>query len=297
MAFERDTHALFGRAFRQTLEPRLLYVRTPYRRQDTLPNFDSFGRDFNLTSIYATNTFTGDDRISDANQITAGVGSRLIDPDSGAEVMRLGVAQRFLFSDQRVAPASDGSVDGPTLERRVSDLLVQGSTTLLPGWALDASLQYSPDSARLTRSNIGAAWSPGPFRTLSARYRLTRGVSEQLELGWQWPVHRATASAGGCSGTLYGVGRVNYGLRESRFTDSLLGLEYDAGCWIARVVSERLSTGLSASTTRLLLQLELVGLSRLGSNPLQVLKDNIPGYRLLRETPGDGPAALPPTSP
>jgi LPS-assembly protein len=33
----------------------------------------------------------------------------------------------------------------------------------------------------------------------------------------------------------------------------------------------------------LLLQLELVGLSRLGSNPLKVLKDNIPGYQLLRE--------------
>ena len=32
-----------------------------------------------------------------------------------------------------------------------------------------------------------------------------------------------------------------------------------------------------------MLQLELVGLSRLGSNPLQALKDNIPGYRLLRE--------------
>jgi LPS-assembly protein len=32
-----------------------------------------------------------------------------------------------------------------------------------------------------------------------------------------------------------------------------------------------------------LFQLELVGLSRLGSNPLQVLKDNIPGYRLLRD--------------
>ena len=32
-----------------------------------------------------------------------------------------------------------------------------------------------------------------------------------------------------------------------------------------------------------MLQLELVGLSRLGSNPLRVLKDNIPGYRLLRE--------------
>ena len=50
-----------------------------------------------------------------------------------------------------------------------------------------------------------------------------------------------------------------------------------------RPVAERLSTGRSEATTRLLLQLELVGLSRLGTNPLQVLKDNIPGYRLLRE--------------
>ena len=48
-------------------------------------------------------------------------------------------------------------------------------------------------------------------------------------------------------------------------------------------VAERLSTGRSEATTRLLLQLELVGLSRLGSNPLGVLRDNIPGYRLLRE--------------
>jgi hypothetical protein len=63
----------------------------------------------------------------------------------------------------------------------------------------------------------------------------------------------------------------------------VLGAEYDAGCWIGRVVAERLSTGRSEAVTRLLLQLELVGLSRLGSNPLQVLKDNIPGYRLLHD--------------
>ena len=66
-------------------------------------------------------------------------------------------------------------------------------------------------------------------------------------------------------------------------TDSIAGFEYDAGCWIGRIVVERLSIGRTEATTRLLLQLELVGLSRLGSNPLQALKDNIPGYRLLRE--------------
>ena len=79
--------------------------------------------------------------------------------------------------------------------------------------------------------------------------------------------------------------RCNFSTRDNRVTDSVLGLEYDSGCWIARLVAERLSTGRSEATTRLALQLELVGLSRLsvGSNPLQVLKDNIPGYRLLRD--------------
>jgi LPS-assembly protein len=76
-------------------------------------------------------------------------------------------------------------------------------------------------------------------------------------------------------------------------TDSLLGLEYDAGCWIGRVVLDRTSTGTSEATTRVLIQLELVGLSRLGSNPLQVLKDNIPGYRLLREGQTTLPAMTP----
>ena len=81
------------------------------------------------------------------------------------------------------------------------------------------------------------------------------------------------------------MGRVNYSLKDSRVTDAVLGLEYDAGCWISRIVAERLSTGRSEATTRLMLQLELVGLSRLASNPLKVLKDNIPGYTLLRDDP------------
>jgi LPS-assembly protein len=87
-----------------------------------------------------------------------------------------------------------------------------------------------------------------------------------------------------CSGSLLSVGRLNYSLRDSRYTDSMAGLEYDAGCWVGRVVLQRLSTGTSEATTRLLLQLELVGLSRLnvGTNPLQVLKDNVPGYQALR---------------
>ena len=278
--FERDT-VWFGHKLRQTLEPRLLYVNTPFREQAGLPIYDSAPKDFNDISVFSDNVFSGIDRVTDAHQATVGATSRLLDPDDGAELVRVAVAQRFLARDQRVTP------DGTPITQRLSDLLLLGSSRLSPHWAFDAGLQYSPDAQRLQRSVLRARWSPGPFRTVAAGYRLVRLATEQLDIGWQWPVYGprpdAPPAVGACRGTLYSVGRLNYSMRDSRIIDSVFGVEYDAGCWIGRVVAERVSTGRTEATTRLLFQLELVGLSRLGSNPLQVLKDNIPGYRLLRE--------------
>ncbi len=300
LEFEREA-VFFGRPLRQTLEPRIHYVNTPFRAQSTLPNFDSAERDFNFTSIFVDNSFTGIDRVSDSHQIAAGVTTRLLDGASGAEALRLGIVQRYLLRTQNI------TADGVPLEQRLSDLLLVGATSVVPHWTFETALQYSPDIARTRRALLAARWAPGEFRTLSTTYRLTRGASEQLEVGWQWPLRlsspgpaaqaRASAptaalSGSGCGGAWYTVGRVNYSVQERRITDSVVGFEYDAGCWIGRVVAERLSTGRSEATTRLLLQLELVGLSRIGANPLKVLKDNIPGYRLLRD---DVPAATPAT--
>jgi LPS-assembly protein len=280
---ERDAQ-FFDRAVRQTLEPRLFYVNTPFHRQDDLPNFDSSPKDFNFDSIFTENDFSGIDRVSDSNQLTAGVVSRVLDPDTGVEALRVGMAQRYRFRDQQLTP------EGVPQTKHFSDFLVFGSTSLVPRWVFDAAAQYNPDTSRIERSLLGARYSPGPFRTVGATYRLTRGLTEQLALGWQWPVYgpaRGDAGAGasrsGCGGTLYSVGHLNYSMHDSRLTDGIIGFEYDAGCWIGRIVVERLSTGRSEQTTRLLVQLELVGLSRIGTSPLRVLKDNVPGYQLLRE--------------
>ena len=280
---ERDAQ-FFDRAVRQTLEPRLFYVNTPFHRQDDLPNFDSSPKDFNFDSIFTENDFSGIDRVSDSNQLTAGVVSRVLDPDTGVEALRVGMAQRYRFRDQQLTP------EGVPQTKHFSDFLVFGSTSLVPRWVFDAAAQYNPDTSRIERSLLGARYSPGPFRTVGATYRLTRGLTEQLALGWQWPVYGpargdagASASRSGCGGTLYSVGHLNYSMHDSRLTDGIIGFEYDAGCWIGRIVVERLSTGRSEQTTRLLVQLELVGLSRIGTSPLRVLKDNVPGYQLLRE--------------
>ncbi len=300
--FELERSAqVFGRALQQTLEPRLFYVNTPYRAQSDLPNYDSAGKDFNFVSIYTDNNFTGVDRVSDSHQITAGLTTRLVDVATGAEALRLGIVQRYLLRTQRVTPQADGTPGGEPLAQRLSDVLLLGSTSVFPGWGLGASVQYSPEIGRSVRSVVSASYSPGAFRTVSSSYRLARGLAEQVDLGWQWPLWGTVPSPtlsskasgrsnsnGACSGAWFSVGRVSYSLKDRRITDSLLGLEYDAGCWIARVVATQISTGRSEAITRLGIQLELTGFSKLnlGSNPLKVLKDNIPGYRLLREERG-----------
>ncbi|MDE2401289.1 MAG: LPS-assembly protein LptD [Burkholderiales bacterium] len=304
----------FGRDMIQTLEPRALYVYTPYTDQSGLPLFDTAPRDLNQYSIFSENDFTGVDRISDANQVTLGVTSRLIEPSTGAETMRLGVFQKVLFADQRVRPN-----DAEPATQRLSALLLLGSTSVAPHWSLDGTAQFSAKDHSTERAVAGVRYSPGAWRTVNVNYRYTRDSSEQVALGWQWPIfgnkppldeslaqqamaatrslNRDASAAGGtgCQGTWYSVGRLDFSTRDNRLTDSLLGLEYDAGCWIGRFVAERVSVGRAQASTRFMFQLELVGLSRLGSSPLRALKDNIPGYRLLREDNSvlSTPSALP----
>jgi LPS-assembly protein len=288
--FERQAE-FFGRALRQTLEPRLLYVYTPYVAQAGFPNFDSAIKDFSFASIYSENAFSGIDRVSDSNALTAGVSTRLIDAASGEELLQLGIVQRYLFQNQLITDS------GLPEQRGYSDVLLRGATRVLQPLNLEAYLRWSPNSNEFERAILGLQYAPAPFRTLNLTYRYAREVTSQYELSWQWPIYEpdgqrpppnANAS---CRSAWYTVGRLNYNNRDSRLTDSVVGIEYDAGCWIARLAVSRWSTGASEANTQVVLQLELVGLSRVGSNALSLLRDNIPGYRLLREGRSATPAS------
>ena len=262
LVFERETR-LLGQKLTQTLEPRLFYVYTPYRDQSRFPNFDSALAEFNYTQIFQENRFSGSDRISDANQLTAALSSRFIE-SSGVERMNLALAQRFYFSDQRV-------VGGARAETK-SDILLLGYGQVSSTISVDSSFQYSQDLGSLQRSNFGVRWRPGTNKVLNVQYR--RDLTTPLRLfdvSAQWPL----------SNRLYGVARLNYSLEEHRLAESVAGVEYKADCWIFRVVAQRIPTATGVSTSTIFLQLELNGLSKIGSNPLQILRTNIPGYQSL----------------
>ncbi|MEI8168483.1 MAG: LPS assembly protein LptD [Rhodoferax sp.] len=292
LVFERDAN-FFGRALRQTLEPRAFYVNTPYRDQSLLPNYDSGSNDFNFATIWAENAFVGNDRISDSNLLTLGLTTRLLNPDTGAEVARFGVAQRLRFTDQNVTLLK---TDAPAVSG-ISDLLLGAAVNWDPKWAFDATVQYNPTTRESVSSTLGARYNPGLYRALTAAYRFQRVASataiasEQMDIGWQWPVNDLWgdkgqdlgAGRGQGEGRWYSVGRLNYSMDEGRLVNTLLGFEYDAGCWLGRVVLEQLQVSTTAATQRIMFQLEFVGFTRLGVSPLKTLKDNIPSYQYLRE--------------
>jgi hypothetical protein len=58
-----------GQDYVQTLEPRLYYLRVPYRDQSDLPLFDTGELTYSWSSLLRDNRFGGADRRTDANQL------------------------------------------------------------------------------------------------------------------------------------------------------------------------------------------------------------------------------------
>ena len=265
LVFERESK-LLGPAMTQTLEPRLFYVRTPYKDQSLFPNFDSAEADLSFAQLFSENRFIGNDRISDANQLTAAVTSRFIET-SGAERLRMALGQRFYFSAPKVTL-------NPIANPSRSDLLASVSGQVTPTIGVDGNIQYSESAAQMVRANYGVRYQPAPRKVLNVQYR--RDVPnklEQAEFSTQWPFAQRW----------YGVARVNYSLTDKKIAEGLAGFEYKADCWVFRMVGQRTPTATNQTASSLFFQLELNGLTRLGSNPNDALRSGIPGYQSINQ--------------
>ena len=270
LVFEREWN-LFGTAFTHTLEPRAYYVYIPFREQNSLPVFDSAIDDYNFGQLFTENRYLGHDRVGDANQLTIGVTSRLLQPGTGAERLRVALAERFYFEDQRVTlnevPRSASS----------SDILLAVEGRISEAWAVAGLLQQNLDRGQNERFNLAVRYTPSPGSAFSASYRFTRqlvdpnGISQtikQVDLAGQWPVnHHWTL-----------LGRFNYSLPDRKVLEAIAGVEYNGDCWVLRAVLHRLATTVDQTNTSFFIQLELNGLARVGTSPLDLLRRSVPGY-------------------
>lgn len=269
--FDKESTFL-DKTYTQTIEPRLYYVYIPYDDQSKIPVFDSALADLNLTTMFTENQFTGSDRVNNANQVSLALTTRFIDSDTGIERISATVGQRYYFEDQRITlPGVSGT------SRKTSDIIAGFTARLSSKWNVDAFWQYDPDASKMARSNLLARYNPEPGKLLNMGYRYTQNFLEQINVSGQWPLGNGW----------YGVGRYNYSIRDKNAIESLAGVEYDAGCWQARAVVQRVETATADANYGFFFQLELGGLASIGSNPLNLLRRDIPGYLSSGEIPNN----------
>ncbi|WP_094823179.1 LPS-assembly protein LptD [Bordetella genomosp. 4] len=292
MVFERDT-TLFGNASVQTLEPRLYYLRVPYRDQSKLPVYDTTLADFSFEQAFSENIYTGGwDRISNANQLTAALTTRWLDANTGFERLSLSAGQRLYFEDQRVTLP----LETPREDRNVrSDFLVAASAALTDTLSTEVAAQFDPYEGNWSRGLVSARWRPQRLTSVALSYRYQRDPTvntiyqpqgqNQISLAFQWPFTERW----------YGVGRIDYSLNSDsdsssvndssnkggpRVTQAIAGLEYKGDCcWTGRVVFQRYAVSAADTNTALFFQLELTGLGSLGTDPMSLLNKSIPGYQ------------------
>lgn len=282
LIFDRSVR-LFGEDYIQTLEPRLYYVYTPYRNQESAPLFDTAESDFGLAEIFTPNTFVGNDRIADANRLTAAITTRFINPATGDERARFVIAQQYYFQDQRVTLLPNQT----STQATHSDLIVGASLKLGAGFASETAFQYNADNNQLVKTSVGFGFSPATGKVLNVGYRYTRANTtlenqpiNQVLVSGQWPLtHR-----------VFGVGRFNYDLGGHRIVDGLVGLQYDADCWTLGAGIQRYANGLNTSgqhqsSTRFLAQLTFKGLSSVDNGLISAFRGSVAGYTPLPPPP------------
>ena len=284
MTFERRTR-LFSNNYIQTLEPRLFYNYIPTKSQNDLPNFDSSENSFSYDQLFRENLYSGNDRINSANSISTAVQTRILSPETGAELLRAGMGQKFYIKNDNVL--LDGSVS--RYQRNRSDWIGFIHGNVSQSVSIDTDIHYNQNQSRVENFAAGIRYNPEAGKVLSARYKYGRNEKiylqsdgdyfydklSQVDLAAQWPLKN----------NLYAVARYNYALNVSRPLDMLVGLEYKSGCgcWSASVVAQHYVTGLNSSKNAVLFSLQLKDLSNIGNNPFEQLRLAIPGYSKTNE--------------
>src|SRR5499427_3594313 len=294
-----DTGLLFERPAgsrnqrRLTLEPRIMYLEVPYRSQDQLPVFDTAIPDLNPVQLFRTNRYVGADRVSDANQVSVGLTSRLLDAQSGRQFIAGTFGQTYYFEIPRVTLPGETPITAGH-----SDLVAQVSIAAFEDWSADAGVQWDPQNRSSERTTVNVQYKPAPNALINLAYRYERFTTttelvpanggqqlvptpvqsgyDQIELSAAWPIKRSWEV----------FAREVYSLRDpqnpnGQEIEGFVGFEYRACCWRARFGARRYVNSHdpnASQKTGVWLQLELAGLAGVGSASDTFLTEEIRGY-------------------
>jgi LPS-assembly protein len=295
--FERDVNIANG-AFTHTLEPRLFYLYIPTTNQSNIPVFDSAQYDFQYGAMFRENSFSGTDRIQNANQVTTALTSRLID-SSGLERLNLNVGEIFYFQDRQVALPSEGVPNQVAYfnQQSYSNVVTDLTSQLSKQISFVSGMQWNPVRNDFERLKAGLHYRTETNTLFNARYYnrknplipyvspdiVTTDIQE-TDLSARFPIYDNWSL----------MGRWQYSLLLKKSQDTFFGIEKENCCWRFRVALRRYINNISPNTSTpntviattpgtpqngIFFEFELKGITSIGDAMDEFLGRELYGYK------------------
>ena len=280
-----------GSQLQQTLEPRLLWVKSPYQANQTLiPAFDSGNKTVDYQSLFSGDRFTGYDRLADLDQISLGVTSRFQD-DTGTELLNASLGRIHYRRDRQVVLNAGDEVNHQNSSATIGEI----NWYPTEHWQLFHTLEWDTYDNFARQKRFGVSYNDDQNHMVSlSNHRLqtintTTGHPDtqlhQVDAAAFWSLTDRWALTGRL---LLDQNQYDSGERrpDSRVMEALAGFEYQNCCWRLQVLYRETSpteTDLNASNSTdnrhsLMFSIQLKGLSTLGGGTDSILSQSINGY-------------------
>jgi LPS-assembly protein len=246
-----------GGARSMTLEPRLMYVYIPYRDQNSLPVFDTSTPDLNSIELFRPNRYVGIDRIGDANELTMGVTTQLFENSTGQRYLSATLGQSLYLTQPRVTlPVTLVDQIAQPPPHTTSSLIAEVNLTAYRHWNLQVDVASNPAVSSVEQAEVLLQYLASSKQVINIGYLYRDGVVQQIDASGAWPVS-----------THWDVyARAVYSLLDRAPIENFAGFQYRGSCWSIRAVAQSsVSTRTGERDTGVSLQLELTGLSNVGS--------------------------------
>lgn len=275
--FDRNTE-IRGDSYLHTLEPRLYYLNAPFRDQDAFPVFDTGATTFSWGQLFRDNRYTGADRQTDANQLTAALTTRLISEDDGRERLAAGIGQIQYFEDSRVTLPNETPI-----EQGKSAWIADVSVTPSDRWTIGATYMWNPKFRAEDMTSFRARYIFRDNGVINFGYRYRRNAAfrpgidppesrdllEQADISFLYPINRTWSV----------VGRYYYSILDSQQLEAIAGVQWESCCLAARLIGRRYLRNRDGELdTRIMFEFELKGLGSAGQNVERALRRGILGY-------------------
>ncbi|MFT5879540.1 MAG: LPS-assembly protein [Moritella sp.] len=269
--FERSGY-WFDSPLTQTLEPQVQYLYIPYKYQDNIGIYDSASIQQDVLGLYRDRIYSGLDRITDTNQITLGLTSRIFNA-AGSERLRFSLGHIFYLEDTQTSiKASDGSEPLET----TSSIVMEADFKIDDSWLFNNSVEYSSEENQVRRGDAAVEYRFERGQRVQLSYRFIEDTATILQT--ENPVINSKINQIGSKFILpinnqWDMGASYYYDVANEITqDAFIGIKYESCCWAVRLdygyrlKNHNISTDTTTFDRGPTLMFELKGLGGIGTD-------------------------------